>query len=242
MIFCILIVYNEYTKEEVNVFEIKKNVIPNLHACESKLNDLSVATVHEVLGKKNALSSQIKPIFQNEKVFGTALTVKTGPADNLMLIKAISMAEKGQVIVLDCGDTLEAGPFGEVLATECKERGVKALITNGSIRDSQQIRELNFPTYSRGISVRGTTKSESGLINHPISCGGVVVNPGDIILADEDGVVVIDQNVISEVIEKSLIRDDKEKGVMDDLKKGKSLFEIYGYEVMIKKLGIKEEK
>lgn len=224
------------------MFQIKKNVIPNISDYESKIKELSVATVHEVLGKKNAMSSQIRPIFRNEKVFGTAITVKTGPADNLMLIKAISMAEQGQIIVLDCGDTLEAGPFGEVLATECKSRGIKALITNGSIRDSQQIRELNFPVYSKGISVRGTTKAESGLINHPISCGGVIVNPGDIILADEDGVVVFDQNILSEVIEKSFVREDKERKVMDELKNGRSLFDIYGYQDMIDKLGVKEEK
>jgi len=201
----------------------------------------SVATVHEAMGKRGAMSSEIKPISNGLKICGQAITVKCSPGDNLMLIKAISMAEKGYVIVADMGNIKDSGPFGEVLAVECVTKVIAGLVTNGSIRDSKEVKELNFPVFCTSFSVVGTSKASLGLINHPISCGNVIVNPGDIILGDDDGVVVIPIDEAEEILKQAKLRVEKENKVMSQLRNGQSLFDIYGYQKVFDQLGCVEE-
>lgn len=224
------------------MFDVKKNVINKNDKYVEELSKLTTATVHEAYGKKGAFSPKIKPIIEGKHICGQALTVKTGPSDNLMLIKAISMSEKGQVIVLDHGEIEMSGPFGSVLATELKSKGVNALVTNGSVRDSEDIRKMGFQVYCQNFSILGTSKVGVGKINHPISMGSVVVNPGDYILGDDDGLVVVREDDIEEVIKKSKERDAKEEKVMQRLKAGESLFDIYKYQETFDKLNISVEK
>lgn len=201
----------------------------------------STATVHEAMGKKGAMDSSIKPILNGTRICGQAITVKCCPGDNLMLVKAISIAGEGQVIVADMGNIKNSGPFGEVLATECVTKKVSGLVTNGAVRDSKEIKKLEFPVFCTSFSIVGTTKASIGLINHPISCGNVVVNSGDIILGDDDGVVVIPINEAEEILHLTEKRVEKENKVMEELKQGKSLFDIYGYQKILDKLGCIEE-
>lgn len=224
------------------MFDVKKNVINKNDKYVEELSKLTTATVHEAYGKKGAFSPKIKPIIEGKHICGQALTVKTGPSDNLMLIKAISMSEKGQVIVLDHGEIEMSGPFGSVLATELNSKGVNALVTNGSVRDSEDIRKMGFQVYCQNFSILGTSKVGIGKINHPISMGSVVVNPGDYILGDDDGLVVVREDDIEEVIKKSKERDAKEEKVMQRLKAGESLFDIYKYQETFDKLNISVEK
>lgn len=224
------------------MFDVKKNVINKNDKYVEELSKLTTATVHEAYGKKGAFSPKIKPIIEGKHICGQALTVKTGPSDNLMLIKAISMSEKGQVIVLDHGEIEMSGPFGSVLATELKSKGVNALVTNGSVRDSEDIKKMSFQVYCQNFSILGTSKVGVGKINHPISMGSVVVNPGDYILGDDDGLVVVREDDIEEVIKKSKERDAKEEKVMQRLKAGESLFDIYKYQETFDKLNISVEK
>jgi len=207
----------------------------------SRLAKCSVATVHEALGKIGALDGAIHPLDRRMKLCGRAVTVACHPSDNLMLIKAVSMASPGDVIVLDAGDCLNAGPFGEVLAVDCQAHSLAGLVTSGSVRDTEAIIQRGFPVFCRGISVRGTAKASLGKINHPISIGGVIVYPGDYILGDADGVVVVPHDRIAEAINTSVEREKKEAKVMERLMQGESLFEIYGYQSTLDRLGCSEE-
>ena len=167
--------------------------------------------------------------------------MKGGPSDNLMIIKAVSMIEKGHVLVINNGESDNSGPFGEVLAVNSITRGAAGVVINTPIRDTEAIRELGLPVFSIGSSIVGTTKSVLGSINQTISCGNVVVNPGDIILGDEDGVVVVPLDIAEVVLEKALERDANEIEVMERIKNGESLFEIYEYQETLDGLDAREE-
>ncbi|MBA5728709.1 4-carboxy-4-hydroxy-2-oxoadipate aldolase/oxaloacetate decarboxylase [Aerococcaceae bacterium INB8] len=220
--------------------DIKKNHKVNLKLVEA-FKKQSTATIHEVMGKKGDMLSVIKPVRTGMKLCGQALTVKGGPSDNLMIIKAVSMIEEGHVLVVNNGESDNTGPFGEVLAVNCMARGAAGVVINTPIRDSEAISELGLPVFSNGTSISGTTKAVLGTINHTISCGNVVVNPGDIILGDEDGVVVVPLEIAEEVLEKAIERDRYEKEVMNRIKNGESLFEIYGYQKNLDRLNALEE-
>lgn len=201
-----------------------------------------VATVHEAMGKRGAMDYRIKPIVNGLKMCGRALTVKCHPGDNLMLIKAVSMAKAGDVIVADMGNVVENGPFGEMLAVECKSKNLAGLVINCAVRDSMAIEELGLPVFSMGLSVFGTGKANLGTINHPLVCGGVAVNPGDIVLGDNDGLVVIPYDEAERVLQLANKRRDAESEVMERLRQGESLFHIYGYQKILDDLGCREEK
>ena len=205
-------------------------------------SEQSSATVHEAMGRRGAMNASIKPISRGMKTCGRALTVRCHAADNIMLIKAICMAKPGDVIVADMGRILNAGPFGEVLAVECVTKKIAGLVVTGSVRDSREITELGFPVFSAGLSVCGTAKATLGTINHPISCGDEIVHPGDIILGDDDGVVVIPHAEAESVLAASRARVEKEKNVMQRLRSGESLFDIYGYQKVLDSLGCVEER
>jgi 4-hydroxy-4-methyl-2-oxoglutarate aldolase len=203
---------------------------------------LSSATVYEASGAKGALSSRIKPIQPDMAVCGPAVTVKVSPRDNLMLHKAIYVAQPGDVIVADAEGFAEAGAWGEVMAVAAKERGIGGLVFNGAIRDTQAISELGFPVFSCAICIKGTDKISLGRINHPLNFDNVTIHPGDLILGDRDGVVVVKREEAEEVLRKSLAREEKEKGVKERLKKGESTLDIYDFTTILKARGLTEEK
>lgn len=199
------------------------------------------ATVHEAMGRKGALDPDIKPIAKGMKVVGRALTVKCHPGDNVMLVKAISMAKQDDVIVVDMGGLVKIGPFGEVLATECKAKKMGGLVFNCSVRDSAEITDMGLPVFSNGLCIRGTAKATLGTINHPISCGDQIIRPGDIILGDDDGVVVVPLEEVEAVLAASRARVAKEAGYIQRLKNGESAFDLYGYQALLDRLGCVEE-
>lgn len=199
------------------------------------------ATVHEALGRIGAMRHEIKPIAKGMKVCGSAFTVHCPAGDNITLLKAVKEARKGDVLVIDFGRILEAGPFGEVLAVECHTKGLAGLITTGSVRDTAEVTAMGFPVFSAAVSIVGTVKESLGTINHPIVAGDVIVNPGDVVLGDDDGVVVIPRERAEEAVEKSDARQAKEAAVMERLKAGESLFDIYGYQKVFDRQGWKEE-
>lgn len=199
------------------------------------------ATVHEAMGRFGAMDHTIKPLARGMKVCGPAFTVRMQAGDNVMLLRAIHDAQPGDVIVADAGRCQESGPFGELTATECKTKGLGGLVTTGSVRDSAEIIELGFPVFSSAVSIVGTVKESLGLINHPISAGDVIVNPGDIILGDDDGVVVIPLAQAEEILEKSDARVAKEAKTLEQIRAGGSIYDIYGYEAVLKRQGCVEE-
>ena len=155
--------------------------------------------------------------------------------------QAIYAAEKGDVLVVSVGGFTEAGPWGEIMTLAARVRGIAGLVIDGSIRDSMAIRELGFPAFSKGLSIKGTTKDSLGYINHPIIIGGVTVHPGDAILGDADGVVVVARKDLTEVLEKSKLRKEKEEKIKKELQMGKSTLELYGFDKILQAKGMKED-
>ena len=207
----------------------------------NRYRELDSATVHEASGARGALSSRIKPISPEMKVCGPAVTVKVKPGDNLILHKAIYVALPGDVIVADADGFLEAGPWGEIMAVAAMARGIAGLVINGSVRDSQAMKNLGFPVFSCGLCIKGTEKISLGLINHPLNLDNVTINPGDLIVGDRDGVVVVRREDAAQVLEKSLAREEKEKTIMERLRKGESTLDIYGFGDILKTRGLTEE-
>ena len=206
-----------------------------------ELADFETATVHEAYGGKGALSCDIKPIVPSGRVCGPAVTVSGRPGDNLILHKAIYVAEPGDALVATVGGYTEAGPWGEIMTVAAQARRIAGLIIDGSVRDSSAIRRLRFPVFSRAISIKGTTKETLGLINHPIHMGGIPIRPGDIVLGDADGVVVVAAADLTWVLEKCRQRRDKEEKAMEEIRRGKSTLELYGFDKVLNAKGLREE-
>lgn len=223
------------------MIHIMKNISRPDKELVEKLSHHGSATVHEAMGRFGAMNRTIKPLARNMKICGPAFTVQAQAGDNVMILKAIHDAKPGDVVVVDCGRCPESGPFGELMATECQTKGLAGFVTTGSVRDSAEIIRMGFPVFSSGISIVGTVKESLGLINYPISAGDVIVNPGDIILGDDDGIVVIPLAHADEILKKSDARVEKENKTLEQIKAGGSIFDIYGYEEVLRRQGCVEE-
>ena len=187
----------------------------------------STATVHEAMGRRGALPSAIKPVAQAMKVCGPAFTVDSPPMDNLLLHQAIYAASPGDVLVVRVADHYEAGYWGEIMGVAAQARGLAGLVIDGGVRDSLELTAMKFPTFSHGICIRGTLKHGGGALNKPLAVGGIVIEPGDIVLGDADGVVVVPRAEGPLILEKSIQRVEREKTIMDQLRAGKTTMEIY---------------
>ncbi|MCB8942614.1 MAG: 4-carboxy-4-hydroxy-2-oxoadipate aldolase/oxaloacetate decarboxylase [Ardenticatenaceae bacterium] len=188
------------------------------------------ATLHEAMGKYGALPSGIKPLSPAMKVCGTAVTVHTMPRDNMMLHHAIAQATPGDVIIAHCSDFWEAGYWGEIMAVGAQARGLAGLIIDGCVRDADPIITLGFPVFARGLCIHGTTKFGSGTLNQPITIGPITINPGDVVVGDRDGVVIVPADHLVNTINKATAREAKEAQVMERLRNGETTLEIYGWQ------------
>jgi len=195
-----------------------------------QLRQFSAATVHEALGKTGNLPSGIKPISNKMKVCGTAYTVKTMPRDNMLLHRAYAYANAGDVLVVNCSDFYEAGYWGDLMSLGAQTKGIAGLVIDGCGRDADDIEAMGFPVFSRGLCIRGTGNFGEGTLNEPIVIGECIIHPGDYILGDRDGVVVIPKLRVLEAIEKSVAREKKEENTRRLLREGKTSLQIYGWE------------
>jgi 4-hydroxy-4-methyl-2-oxoglutarate aldolase len=176
----------------------------------TQLRDLGTATVYEAQGAKGALDSGMKPIDPTVRLAGPALTVDARPADNLILHHAVLQAKPGDVLVVDAKGFMEAGPWGDVLTLQAMKLGIAGLVINGCVRDANLIIDLGFPVFCRGLSIKGTGKNQPGKVNVPICIGDAVIRPGDIIVGDRDGLVVVAQDEVDMAIANSIAREEKE--------------------------------
>lgn len=190
------------------------------------LSQFGTATLHEALGQRGALASAIKPIGRDMTLIGTALTIRTKPGDNLAIHQAVASAQPGEVLVVDYDGSEEFGPFGDVLATAARARGVIGLVIDGRVRDGRELREMGFPVFCRGLSIKATAKLHKGTIGEPVVCGGITVYPGDIVAGDEDGVVVIPRSQLKETLRKSREREDMEEDMRKKLRAGATTLEL----------------
>lgn len=224
------------------MIHIIKNIPRPDAALVEKLSRHGSATVHEAMGRIGAMERTIKPLARGMKICGPAFTVKAQAGDNVMILKAMREARPGDVIMVDCGRCPESGPFGELAAAECQTKGLGGFVTTGSVRDTAEIIAMGFPVFSSGVSIVGTVKESLGLMNHPISAGGVIVHPGDIILGDDDGIVVIPLAGAADALEKSDARVEKEAKTLEKIRAGGSIFDIYGYAAVLERQGCVEEE
>ncbi len=199
------------------------------------------ATVHEASGRKGAVDAGIKPIARGVRICGPAFTVQCHPGDNLMLHKALERGQPGDVLVASVGGHYESGYWGGLMATSAVARQLGGLAIDGCIRDSEEIVAMGFPVFCRGFSIRGTSKAVLGLINHTIVFGAVLVHPGDLILGDDDGIVVVDRKDCAAVIEKSIERKRSEEKKAEQLKAGISSVELNKLEKVFTTLGLVED-
>lgn len=201
----------------------------------------SPATIHEAQGRRGALSSRIKPVDYRMKLCGPAFTVRCAPRDNIMLQLAIHYAEPGDIIVVSAGEYEEAGSFGDVLANACLAKGIGGLVTDSGVRDSLQLRELGFPVFSLSVCIKGTVKETLTSTNDPVVVGGELIHPGDIIVGDADGLVVVRRDEALEVARLSQAREEAEAGYIAAYKAGKSVVEVSQLEAVLKAKGLTVE-
>jgi 4-hydroxy-4-methyl-2-oxoglutarate aldolase len=205
------------------------------------LAPFSPATIHEAQGRRGALSSRIKPVDYRMKLCGPAFTVKSAPRDNIMLQLAINYANPGDIIVVSGGEYEEAGSFGDVLANACLAKGIGGLVTDTGVRDTLQLRDLGFPVFSLSVCIKGTVKETLTAVNDPIIVGDELIYPGDIIVGDADGLVVVRRAEAQEVAKLSQAREDAEAGYIAAYKAGKSVIEVSNLEPVLKAKGFKSD-
>ncbi len=204
-------------------------------------SNFGAATVYEAAGRIGSVDPAIKPLGTDMRLRGAALTVRCHPKDNLMLHKALQIAQPGDIIVAATDGYPNAGYFGDLMATSAMARHIGGLAIDGCVRDSAEIIEMGFPVYCRGTCMRGTAKQTLGSVNHPVLFADVVVNPGDLVLGDDDGIVIIPQSKLEEVMEATRLRVEKEKDKAAALKQGISSVALHKLDQVLQLLGLVED-
>ncbi len=209
----------------------------NLKVTE-ELGGFGVATVHEALGRSGLLGNRLHPLQIGARAAGTAVTVLCAPGDNLMIHVAIEQTIPGDFLVITTTSPSRDGFIGELLVTSMVAHGVRGVVTTTGVRDTAEIREMNFPIWSRTISAQGTVKATAGAVNVPISIAGTVINPGDVIVADDDGVVCVPRRQSEAVAVASRERVEKEARVREVLRNGELGLDHYGMRPLLERLGV----
>jgi 4-hydroxy-4-methyl-2-oxoglutarate aldolase len=199
---------------------------------------LGTATVHEAIGRRGFAGPQLRPIQQGTRLAGTAVTVSSHSGDNLMIHAAVEVCQEGDVLVVASTAPSTHGVFGELLASSLMARGVRALVTDAGVRDTAELREIGFAVWAQHVSCQGTVKASAGSVNVPVVLGQVVVNPGDVVCGDDDGVVVVARDEAPWALERSRERAAREDGTRARLAAGELGVDIYGLRATLEALGV----
>ncbi|MFI0542775.1 4-carboxy-4-hydroxy-2-oxoadipate aldolase/oxaloacetate decarboxylase [Streptomyces sp. WSLK1-3] len=197
-----------------------------------------VATVSEAMGRTGLLGPGIRPVQQGVRVAGTAVTVIGWPGDNLMIHAAVEQCGEGDILVVTTTSPCTDGLFGELFATALRQRGVRGVVTGTGIRDTLELRDMGFAAWSRAVSSQGTVKATGGSVNVPIAIDGQVIHPGDAVLADDDGVVVVPRLRVAATVERSRAREAKEAATRAAFMDGQLGLDRYGLRETLKNLGV----
>jgi 4-hydroxy-4-methyl-2-oxoglutarate aldolase len=202
------------------------------------LGALGTATVHEAIGRRGFAGPHLRPIQQDVRLAGTAVTVSSHPGDNLMVHAAVEVCQEGDVLVVTTTAPSTHGVFGELLATSLMARGVRALVVDAGVRDTAELRAVGFAVWSRHVSCEGTVKASPGSVNVPVVLGGAVVRPGDVVCADDDGVVVVARDEAAWALDRSRERVAREDGTRARLAAGELGVDVYGLRGTLEALGV----
>ena len=202
------------------------------------LSELGVATVHEAMGRRGLMRPYMRPLYPAARLSGPAVTVSCHPGDNLMIHAAVEVCQPGDVLVVAPTSESTDGMFGELLAVSCRAHGIAGLIIDAGIRDAADITAMQFPVWAKAISAQGTVKATAGSVNVPVVCAGAIVRPGDVIVADSDGVVVVARETGAEVARLGDERRAKEEKTRERLRNGELGVDFYGLRARLAELGV----
>jgi len=222
---------------------MKPTVVRNVNRADAgavkTLGELGVATVHEAQARTGLMRPYMRPIYPTAKAAGTAITISCHPGDNIMIHAAIEFCRQGDVLIVTTTSESTDGMFGELLAESARAHGVVGLIIDAGVRDVHDLTEMQFPVWSKAVSAQGTVKASPGSVNVPVVCAGTIVWPGDAIIADVDGVVVVKRENAAEVVRLAGERFVKEQKTRERLKAGELGVDFYGLRAKLAELGVR---
>lgn len=206
------------------------------------LSAVGVATVHEALGRTGYLGPGLRPVHLGSRIAGTAVTVLSWPGDNLMIHVAVEQCRPGDILVVTTTSPSTDGMFGELFATALQHRGVRGLVTDAGVRDVAELHAMGFPVWSAAVSAQGTVKATAGSVNVPVAIGRTVVRPGDVVVADDDGIVLVPRRDTAAAIEAATARVAKEEQTRTALAAGELGLDRYGLRSLLAELGVEYRK